>query len=252
MLEPSLRHLDKAVVSTGFVWMFRPISRNSQQKGSALLTEFFNIAMALMDGAKTTLFMFFIVIVLSVPLGFVFTMMARCPIPPLRWLADGFIYLMRGTPLLLQLLFIYLGLPFIPVIGPYLRFERLTAAVIGFVLNYSAYFAEIYRGGLLAVDKGQYEAAQVLGLSKMQTTFKVVLPQMFRVALPSITNESITLVKDTSLLYAVSVPELLHFSKVTVSRTAESTAFLVAAIIYLVMNTLLTLLFKRVEKKLEF
>ena len=208
--------------------------------------------MGLMEGVKMTVFMFLVVIVASLPLGFLVTLIARSRIAPLRWFAMGFIYVMRGTPLLLQLLFIYYGLPYLPVVGPLLTFDRLTAAVIGFVLNYAAYFAEIYRGGLMAVDRGQYEAAQVLGMNKFQTTFKVVLPQMFRVALPTITNESVTLVKDTSLLYAVSVPELLHFTKATVSSTADPTPFLVAAIIYLVMNTLLTLLFKRVEKKLEF
>lgn len=216
------------------------------------MDKFIQIAYSLMEGTRTTIFMFFIVIVTSLPLGFIFTFMARSRITPIRWLANGFIYVMRGTPLLLQLLFIYLGLPFIPYIGPYLKLDRMTAAIIGFVFNYAAYFAEIYRGGLLAVDKGQYEAAQVLGLNKWQTIFKVVLPQMFRVALPSITNEAITLVKDTALLYAVAVPELLHYTKVTVSRTADPTAFLVSAVIYLVMNTLLTMVLKRTEKKLDF
>ena len=196
--------------------------------------------------------MFFVVIIASLPLGFVFTMMARSRIWPLKWFSMAFIYVMRGTPLLLQLFFIYFGLPFLPFVGPYLTFDRLTAAIIGFVLNYAAYFAEIYRGGLMAVDKGQYEAAQVLGLNKMQTIFKIVMPQMFRVALPTITNESITLVKDTSLLYAVAVPELLHFTKTTANSTGDPSVYLISAIIYLIMNTILTLILKQVEKKMEF
>ncbi len=216
------------------------------------MQNFWSIALSLMDGLRTSTILFLIVIIGSLPLGFLFTLMVRSRLLPLRWFANGFIYVVRGTPLLLQLLFIYLGLPFLPVIGPYLRFERFTAAIIGFVLNYAAYFAEIFRGGLLAVDKGQYEAAQVLGLNRWQTIGRVVLPQMFRVALPSVTNESITLVKDTALLYAVSVPDLLHYTKVTVSRTADPTAFLVAAVIYLIFNTLLTLLFKQIEKRFDF
>jgi polar amino acid transport system permease protein len=205
-----------------------------------------------MDGLKTTILLFIIVIICSLPLAFIITLLVRSRFKPVRYIFSAFIYIIRGTPLLLQLLFIFLGLPNIPVIGEYLTFGRFTAAVIGFTLNYSAYFAEIFRGGLLAVDKGQYEAAQVLGLNKIQTTIRVVLPQMIRVALPAITNESITLVKDTSLLYAVSVPDLLHYTKVSVSRTADPSIFLISAIIYLVMNTLLTFLFKKLEKKLEF
>jgi len=131
-------------------------------------------------------------------------------------------------------------------------FERFTAAIIGFTLNYAAYFAEIFRGGLLSIDKGQYEAAQVLGLNKIQTFIKVILPQMLKVALPSITNESITLIKDTSLLYAVSVPEILHYAKVSVNRTSDPSIFLIAGAIYLIINSLLTLVFKKIEKKLEF
>lgn len=210
------------------------------------------LTLSLMAGIKTTLLLFLIVIVLSLPLGFLVTLLLRSRIKPVRWIATAFVYVVRGTPLLLQLMFLYLGLPFIPVIGEYLTFSRWTAALLGFTINYAAYFAEIFRGGLLAVDKGQYEAAQVLGLSRRQTITKVVLPQMIRVALPSVTNESVTLVKDTSLLYAVSVPDLLHFTKTTVSRTADPTAFVVAGVIYLLMNTVLTLFFKKLEQKYDY
>ncbi|MEM0530136.1 MAG: amino acid ABC transporter permease [Candidatus Pararuminococcus gallinarum] len=206
----------------------------------------------LLLGAQTTILLFFIVIILAMPLGFVFTGMVRSRFRVLRWIGNAYITLMRGTPLLLQLFFIYFGLPILPVIGEYLKFGRFTAACIGFVLNYAAYFAEIYRGGLLAIDKGQYEACKVLGLSKVQTTMKVIIPQMIRVALPSIANESITLVKDTSLLYAVSVPEVLHYAKLAVSRDMTTIPFILAAIIYLVMVMLLTFFFKKVEKKFSF
>ena len=212
----------------------------------------FNIFMTLLEGAKTASILFIVVILLSLPLGFLFTLMARSSIAPIRWFANAYIYILRGTPLLLQLIFIFFGVPYLPVIGKYLVFERFTAALIGFVLNYAAYFAEIFRGGLLAVDKGQYEAAKVLGMSRFKATVFVILPQMIRVALPSVTNEAVSLVKDTSLLYAVAVPEIIHYATGIVNRDFNVTAFAVAAAIYLVMNTLLSFLFKKLEKKLEY
>lgn len=126
------------------------------------------------------------------------------------------------------------------------------AACLGFILNYAAYFAEIFRGGLLAIDKGQYEAAQVLGLSKWQTTTRVILPQMFRVALPALSNESVTLIKDTALLYAVAVPELLHFAQTAVNRDFTITPFFIAGAIYLVMTLVLTVFFKWLERRFKF
>lgn len=210
------------------------------------------VAGPMLEGALVTTALFAVVIVLSLPLGFCITMLARCRFKPVAWLARGFIYIIRGTPLLLQLLFIYFGLPLIPGIGDSLVFDRFTAACIGFIFNYAAYFAEIFRGGLISIDKGQYEAAQVLGLSRPQTFVRVIIPQMLRVALPALSNESVTLVKDTSLLYAVSVPEILHAAKTAVNRDVSMVPFFVAAVIYLAMNTLLTLLFKYIEKKFNF
>ena len=144
------------------------------------------------------------------------------------------------------------GIPYLPVVGKMLVLSGFSSALVGYTLNYAAYFAEIFRGGLLAVDKGQYEAAQVLGFSKAQTIVRIVMPQMIRVALPSVTNESITLVKDTALMYAVAVPEILHYAKVAVSRTANPMAFVVAFVIYLIMNTILQLVFNWLEKKLAY
>ncbi len=210
------------------------------------------IAGPMLEGAVASVGLFFICIVISLPLGFLFTLMARSRFFPLRWIANIFIYVMRGTPLLLQLLFIYFGLPVIPVIGQYLRFGRFMAACIGFTLNYAAYFAEIFRGGLLSIDKGQYEASQVLGLTRLQTTWHIILPQMVRVALPSLANEAITLVKDTSLLYAVSVPEILHYAQTAVNRDLNILPFVVAAAIYLILNGILTLAFKQLEKKFSY
>jgi len=206
----------------------------------------------MLEGAQTTILLFLIAIVVSIPLGFALTLALRSSIKPISWLAQIYIYIMRGTPLLLQLLIITFGLPMIPVIGDYLILDRFVAATLGFILNYAAYFAEIFRGGLLGIDKGQYEAAKVLGFNKWQTTIKVILPQMFRIALPSVANESITLVKDTALLYAVAVPELLHFAQTAVNRDFTIIPFFVAGVIYLIMTIILSMFFKWLEKRFKF
>jgi len=204
-------------------------------------------------GLGTTLKLFFITLLASLPLGFAVTMMMRSAIPPLRWAARVFVYLMRSTPLVLQLLFIYFGLPYLPYVGE--RFSaigRFTATIWGFILNYAAYFAEIFRGGLLAVDPGQYEAAKALGLSRWQAILWVVTPQMLRVAMPSISNETITLIKDTSLMFTLAVPEVLQFAKSAVSSTGKTFPFVVAGIIYLVMNLVITWVLKAVEKRFNY
>lgn len=206
----------------------------------------------MLEGAQMTLLLFIIAIVVSIPLGFLLTLAVKSSIKPLSWLAHSYIYIMRGTPLLLQLLFICFGLPLIPGVGEYLVLDRFAAACLGFILNYAAYFAEIFRGGLLAIDKGQYEASQVLGLSKWQTMTRVIVPQMFRVALPAVSNESITLVKDTALLYAVAVPELLHYAQTVVNRDFTIVPFFLAGIIYLIMTLVLTALFKWLERRFKF
>lgn len=211
-----------------------------------------SILKPMLEGAQMTVLLFLIAIVVSIPLGFVLTLAVGSSFKPLSLLAQGYIYVMRGTPLLLQLLFICFGLPMLPVIGEYLVLDRFVAACLGFILNYAAYFAEIFRGGLLAIDKGQYEASQVLGLNKWQTLTRVILPQMFRIALPAVANESVTLVKDTALLYAVAVPELLHFAQTAVNRDFTIVPFFVAGIIYLIMTLLLTMVFKWLEKRFKF
>jgi len=206
----------------------------------------------MLQGAEMTVLLFFIAIIVSIPLGFLLTLAVKSHFKWLSWLAQAYIYVMRGTPLLLQLLVICFGLPMIPGIGQYLVLDRFVAACLGFILNYAAYFAEIFRGGLLSIDKGQYEAAQVLGLNKWQMMTRVIMPQMFRIALPAVANESVTLVKDTSLLYAVAVPELLHYAETAVNRDFSILPFFVAGVIYLIMTLVLTLVFKWMERKFKF
>ncbi len=216
------------------------------------LEYFKSIVMPMLEGAQMTILLFFIAIIISIPLGFLLTLAVKSSVKPVSLLAQGYIYVMRGTPLLLQLLLICFGLPMLPVIGEYLVLDRFVAACLGFILNYAAYFAEIFRGGLLAIDKGQYEASQVLGLSKWQTTTRIILPQMFRVTLPAIANESVTLVKDTALLYAVAVPELLHYAQTAVNRDFSIVPFFVAGVIYLIMTLFLTFIFKGIERRYKF
>jgi polar amino acid transport system permease protein len=216
------------------------------------LDYFTTILVPMLEGAQMTILLFFIAIIISIPLGFLLTLAVKSSLKPVSLLAQGYIYVMRGTPLLLQLLLICFGLPMLPVVGEYLVLDRFVAACLGFVLNYAAYFAEIFRGGLLAIDKGQYEASKVLGLSKWQTITRIILPQMFRVTLPAIANESVTLVKDTALLYAVAVPELLHYAQTAVNRDFTIVPFFVAGLIYLIMTLFLTFIFKGIERRYKF
>jgi polar amino acid transport system permease protein len=210
------------------------------------------LCQSLLGGVKYTLGLFFVTALLSLPLGFAMSYLRRSRFPLVRGVTGVYVWLLRGTPLLLQLFFIYYGLPFIPVIGQYLTMDRFPAACVAFVLNYTAYFCEIFRGGLLSIDKGQYEAARVLGFSTWQTQYKIVIPQMLRVTLPSVSNECITLVKDTALVTAIGVTELLYFAKSAVNREVDATAYAVAAVFYLLMNTALTQLFRYLEKKYRY
>ena len=160
---------------------------------------------------------------------------------------EAYIWLMRGTPLMLQLLFIYFALPFVPYVG--VRLPDFPAAVVAFALNYAAYFAEIFRAGIQSVDRGQYEGAKVLGLSYGQTMRRIVLPQMVRTILPPVSNETITLVKDTSLIYVLALNDLLRAARGIVQRDFSTTPFVVAAAFYLIMTLILTWGFNRLEKR---
>src|SRR5690625_2941681 len=222
------------------------------EKGTVQLDYIISISKPILEGAQITVLLFIIAIVTSIPLGFIVTLLVRSRFKVISILAQTFIYLMRGTPLLLQLLFFVFGLPLLSIIGEYLVLDRFVAATLAFILNYTAYFAEIYRGGLLAIDKGQYEAAQVLGLNRFQTMVRIILPQMIRTVLPPVANESITLVKDTALLYAVAVPELLHYAQTAVNRDFTIIPFFLAAIIYLLMTLVLTIVFKFLEKRFSY
>ncbi|NMB27811.1 MAG: amino acid ABC transporter permease, partial [Tissierellia bacterium] len=150
---------------------------------------------AMIDGLITTLEVFFFTLILSIPLGIIVAIGRLSKVKLISKITELYIWVMRGTPLMLQIVFVFFGLPIVGVI-----FDRFTAVLIAFILNYAAYFGEIFRGGMESIDKGQYEAAKVLGLTPYKTFTRIILPQMFKIVLPSIANEVITLVKDTSLI----------------------------------------------------
>lgn len=214
--------------------------------------DFVNTLKILSQGLGITVSLFFITIIASLPLGFLATLLSQSKLAVVRCIARFYVFVMRGTPLMLQLLFVYFGLPYIPFIGQYLTMDRFTAACAAFILNYAAYFCEIFRGGIKSIDKGQYEAAQVLGLSHGATLFKIVIPQMIKVALPSVSNEAISLVKDTALVTTIGLADLMHKTKGQVNSLVNVTPFVIAAVIYLAMTLVLTKLFAAIEKKTTY
>jgi polar amino acid transport system permease protein len=201
----------------------------------------------LSQGALVTLKLFVVTLVLAVPLGLTLALVRVSRFRGLARLVNGYIWLMRGTPLMLQMLFIYFALPFVPVIG--VRFDDFPAAVVAFSLNYAAYFAEIFRAGIQSIDRGQYEGAKVLGLTYGQTMRRIVLPQIWPRILPPMSNETITLVKDTSLIYVLALNDLLRAARGIVQRDFTTTPFIVAACFYLVMTLVLTWGFQYLEKR---
>ena len=207
----------------------------------------------LCEGFLTTLAIFMLTLVGSLPLGLLVYFGKKSRFAPLRWVVNVYISIMRGTPLILQLMVVYFG--------PNLLFGislpsnwRFIAVILGFVINYAAYFAEIYRGGIESISQGQYEAAEVLGYTKTQTFMKIILPQMIKRVMPSVTNEVITLVKDTSLAYVIGVVEMFTRAKQINSAPGGMGlwAFLAAGVIYYVFNFIVTVVMDQVEKKLSY
>ena len=201
----------------------------------------------LLEGAGVTLGLFVVTLALSLPLGLALALARLSRWGALRRAVSGFVWLMRGTPLMLQLLFVYYALPFVPVIG--VRLPDYPAAVVAFTLNYAAYFAEILRAGIQSIDRGQYEGAKALGMSYPQTMRRIVMPQVWRNTLPPLANETITLVKDTSLIYVLALNDLLRAARGIVQRDFSITPFVVAAAFYLLTTLVLTWVFQRLERR---
>ena len=205
----------------------------------------------LAGGMVQTFIIFALTLLLSLPLGLAVYGGRVSRFKPLAWFIQFYISLMRGTPLMLQLLVVYFG-PFFLFgvqIGSTYRFS---AVIIAFAINYAAYFAEIYRSGIESIPTGQYEAAQLLGYTRVQTFFKIVLPQVVKIVLPSVTNEVITLVKDTSLVYSVSYIEMFAVAKQIAAAQTTVVPFFIAGIFYYVFNYVVAWVMELFEKKLNY
>jgi polar amino acid transport system permease protein len=201
-----------------------------------------NMVLQMLVGTQITLEIFFITLVVALPLGLLASLGRISALKPVSRFMEFYIWLMRGTPLMLQLLFVYFALPMIGV-----RLPDIVAALLAFTLNYAAYFAEIFRAGIQGIDRGQYEAAKTLGMTYAQTMRRIIIPQMIRHVLPPISNETINLVKDTSLIYILAMNDLLRVARTIVQREFDMTPFLVAAVFYLAMTFVLTWIFKKLE-----
>lgn len=214
-------------------------------------TQYVGVLMpSLLHGAWITVQLFTLTLIFSIPLGLPFALGSNSRFLPVKILSKTYIWLFRGTPLMLQLFFFYFFLPiFFGRIGLDIRLSSFTTAIITFVLNYAAYLAEIYRAGIESIDRGQYEAAQSLGLTPARTMFGIIIPQTVKRVLPPVSNEMITLIKDTALVSVIAVAELLKAAKSAVNRDVNVTAYAVAAAIYLVFTFLLTLLSRYLERK---
>ena len=209
---------------------------------------FLSVTLQLLQGFGETLKVFFLTLVFSIPLGLVVCFGSMCRFKPLQWLTRCFIWIIRGTPLMLQLIIVFYGpglifnLPAMP---------RLTATLLAFSINYACYFSEIYRGGIEAVPRGQYEAGQVLGLTRSQIFFQVVLLQVIKRILPSMSNEIITLVKDTALARMIGIYEVIWAGEAFIKKGLIWPLFY-TGVFYLLFNGLLTVLLGKLEKKLNY
>lgn len=198
----------------------------------------------MIKGTGVSIMIFVVTLIVSLPLGLPVALGSNSRIPPLRWICKTYVWIFRGTPLLLQLFFFYFFFPIVLNI----RMNAYVTVVITFILNYGAYFAEIYRGGINSIDKGQYEASFALGLSKKQTTVDIILPQTMKAILPPVVNEAITLIKDTALASTLPIIELMKATNSAVNATTNMLPFFFAAIIYLIMTAVLTLVANKVEE----
>ena len=207
----------------------------------------FGILMQILDGLGMTLGVFALSLILSFPLGIVVAILRLSKVRVVRKITEIYIWILRGTPLLLQIMLVFFGLPTIGI-----AFGRFDSILIAFVLNYAAYFGEIIRSGIQSIEKGQRESAEILGFSSWQINMKIILPQVIKRTLPSIGNEVITLVKDTSLVYAVGQNDILKYAKGVANSTGSLVPYVLAGVIYLVLTYVITKVFNEIEKKVNY
>ena len=200
-----------------------------------------------------TIEIFLLTLLFALPLALPIALgrMSKCR--PLAAIIRAYLLVMRGTPLILQLIFVfYVPLKVFLALGLSVQYDRFVAVIIAFVLNYAAYFAEVYRGGIESIPKGQYEAGKVLGFTTRQTFFRIILPQVIKRILPALSNEVITLVKDTALASTLAVPELFHYARTASSQRFSTAPIFIAGAFYFVMNWLVARGFSFAEKKLDY
>ncbi|MCM0582829.1 amino acid ABC transporter permease [Weissella diestrammenae] len=207
-----------------------------------------SIMPSLITGLKMTVGVFALTLLGAIPLGVLVAMALRSEIFLLRWVMNAYIWIMRGTPLLLQIVFVYYGLS-LAHIATLPRFE---AAVMTFILNYAAYFAEIFRGGLQSIPQGQYEGAQVLGFKPWQTMKKIILPQVTKIVMPSVGNEVVNLVKDSSLVYVIGIGDLMRAGNIAAARDVTLIPYLLVGVLYLLLTIVATMIMRRIENKLNY
>lgn len=203
------------------------------------------------QGFVVTLQIFFLTLVGSLPLGVVVALARMSRVKPIAWIMKFYISVMRGTPLMLQMFFIYFA-PYYIFGIPLSMESKFSATIVAFIINYAAYFAEIYRSGIQSMPVGQYEAAEILGYGKAQTFFKIILPQVIKRILPSVTNEVITLVKDTSLAFTLSVAEMFSIAKALAASQTNMMPFVAAAVFYYIFNLVVAVAMEWIEKKLDY
>ena len=208
---------------------------------------FITLMPQVLDGLIETLKLFIVTLVLSLPLGIIVAIGRLSKNKIINKITNLYITIMRGTPLLLQIVFVFFGLPLLGIV-----FDRFTAAIIAFTLNYAAYFGEIFRAGIASIDEGQYEGAEVLGLSKKDIFFRIILPQALKRVIPPVGNEVITLVKDTALVYIIGIDELLKVGKNADNRDANLMPLTVIGIVYIILTWTLSKIMNNIENKYSY
>lgn len=211
-------------------------------------SQFVNVTLALAEGLLENLTLFFVTLIFALPLGLVITFGSMSKFAPLKYLTRTFVWIIRGTPLLLQLFVVF----YVPgLLFNFNGLDRMESAAVAFIINYAAYFSEIYRGGIESIPKGQYEACHVLGMSKSQTFFKVILMQVVKRVVPPMSNEIMTLVKDTSLARVIAIAEIIMVAE-RFTRQGIIWPLFYTGVYFLIMCGILTLLFGYIEKKLDY